>query len=157
MGPHHKLQYKRGIHPIVSIPISPFKTHTATPSERLCLIVAIIASRAIVRLDPRTLHKVLVRYTKVASRGREDSVTLGRAEHSHAVICHISPRCASHDACLERSLALFLYLRPMGNNISWHAGFRTDPFLAHAWIQAGDQPVSEAIETSQFVKTMFVD
>ncbi|WP_354191080.1 lasso peptide biosynthesis B2 protein [Arthrobacter sp. UYCu712] len=141
----------------MSIPISSFSTEPAGPIERVGLRAAVMASRAASHIKPAVLHKVLRRYAALVDVMGERSVTRSRAEHVHAALCGISPRCASHDACFVRSLALFLYLRPLGRNISWHAGFRTDPFFAHAWIQAGEHSISETVEVSQFVETMRVD
>ncbi|MFF1252740.1 lasso peptide biosynthesis B2 protein [Pseudarthrobacter sp. NPDC058329] len=140
----------------MSIPIGSFKTLRPTQPERLGLHVALTVSRGMSRMKPSVLHNVLGKYAGVVDKMGDRSVDAPRAERAHAALCHLSPRCASHEACFVRSLALFLYLRPLGRNISWHAGFRTDPFLGHAWIQVDSHPISEALEVSQFIETMRV-
>lgn len=140
----------------MSIPISPFNTRRPTPVERFGLYAALVFAHCVSHIKPAVLHKLLKRYADFVDLVGWRSVTRSRAEHAHAALCHISPRSASHDACFVRSLTLFLYLRFLGRNISWHAGFRTDPFLAHAWVQIGDHPVSEAIEVSDLIETLRV-
>lgn len=140
----------------MSIPIGSFSTRLPTPVERFGLCTALVIAHAASHIRPAFLNKLLKRYADVVDLIGRRSVTRSRAEHAHAALCHISPRSASHDACFVRSLTLFLYLRFLGRNISWHAGFRTDPFLAHAWVQIGDHPVSEAIEVSDLIETLRV-
>ena len=141
----------------MSIPISSFNTRKPTFFAGIGLRVALVAAHAVSRIKPSVLHWFLGKYSRIVGTVGRHAVTKLQAEQAHAGLCHISPRCASHDGCFVRSLTLYLYLLPIGSGLSWHAGFRTDPFLAHAWIQAGSEPISEALETSQFIETMRID
>ncbi|MBD1372841.1 lasso peptide biosynthesis B2 protein [Hazenella sp. IB182357] len=49
-------------------------------------------------------------------------------------------------ACLENSLALFLWTTSKGEAINWCVGVRLAPFSSHAWIEVDGQPVGESID-----------
>lgn len=46
--------------------------------------------------------------------------------------------------CLEQSLTLFVLLRRRGVRAELRLGVQPRPFYAHAWVEAGGRPISEA-------------
>ena len=49
-------------------------------------------------------------------------------------------------ACLKRSYMMLRYLRLCGHDADWVIGVRTWPFVAHCWLQVGDQVLDEDVE-----------
>lgn len=58
----------------------------------------------------------------------------------------VSLRCASGHGCLRRSLAVTLLCRLRGTRVTWRVGFRSPPPQAHAWVEAGGEPVRETVD-----------
>lgn len=69
-----------------------------------------------------------------------------RTERAFAVVTTLSLRCASGHGCLRRSLAVILLCRLSGMRATWRVGFRSPPPQAHAWVEAGGQPVCEIVD-----------
>lgn len=65
----------------------------------------------------------------------------------------VSPRCAGN-GCLQRSIAVVLMAATAGRSVQWKAGFRTEPFLAHAWVEVNGEPVGEPEEVKNYRTTI---
>ncbi|MFF3175406.1 lasso peptide biosynthesis B2 protein [Streptomyces sp. NPDC057900] len=102
------------------------------------------AARLLVRLPPARLHRLL----GVISRGSRPAgyAEVARARRS---VVSVSTRCAGL-GCLQRSVATVLMCRARGRWADWCTGFRTQPFGAHAWVEADGRPVDEPGELSVF-------
>ncbi|WNI32570.1 lasso peptide biosynthesis B2 protein [Streptomyces sp. ITFR-6] len=102
------------------------------------------AARLLVRLPPARLHRLL----GVISRGSRPAgyAEVARARRS---VVSVSTRCAGL-GCLQRSVATVLMCRARGRWSDWCTGFRTQPFGAHAWVEADGRPVDEPGELSVF-------
>ncbi|MFJ4835981.1 lasso peptide biosynthesis B2 protein [Streptomyces sp. NPDC088747] len=111
---------------------------------------AVAVARLMVLLPPRRLRQVLA----VASRGaraatREEALTARQA------VVTVSARCAGR-GCLQRSVATVLLCRLHGRWPDWCTGFRTQPFRAHAWVEAGAEAVGESGDVALFHTVMSV-
>jgi hypothetical protein len=102
------------------------------------------AARLLVRLPPARLHRVL----RVVSKGSRPAgyAEVARARRS---VVSVSTRCAGL-GCLQRSVATVLLCRTHGRWADWCTGFRTEPFGAHAWVEADGRPVDEPGQLSVF-------
>ncbi|WP_241481557.1 lasso peptide biosynthesis B2 protein [Nocardiopsis gilva] len=61
----------------------------------------------------------------------------------------VSTLCAG-EACLQRSLATVLLCRMGGSQPTWCVGVRTEPFQAHAWVEAEGAPVGEPMPADYY-------
>ncbi|WP_169818223.1 lasso peptide biosynthesis B2 protein [Shimazuella kribbensis] len=62
----------------------------------------------------------------------------------------------SRTACLEQSLALFLFVASYNKKVDWCVGVRLAPFVSHAWIEIEGIPVNEPLEVSEYKKVVLV-
>lgn len=76
-----------------------------------------------------------------------------RAAHLRNAVNSVSARCAGN-GCLQRSVAVMLLARLYGIPLSWHSGFRTRPFVAHAWVELEGKPVGENLDLSTFLVSL---
>jgi len=106
--------------------------------------LAVGLARLLVMLPPARLQRVL----QVLSKG---TVPAGyaRAARAREAAVSVSARCAGL-GCLQRSVATVLICRARGRWADWCTGFRTLPFAAHAWVEAGGVPVGEPGELGVF-------
>ncbi|MEV0398933.1 lasso peptide biosynthesis B2 protein [Actinoallomurus sp. NPDC050550] len=95
------------------------------------------AARVLARLPPRRIRVILVLLRAGARPADYDRARRAR----HAVVT-TSVLCAG-EGCLQRSLATALLCRAYGVWPTWHVGVRTEPFMAHAWVEAEGRPVDE--------------
>ncbi|MFD2469325.1 lasso peptide biosynthesis B2 protein [Amycolatopsis silviterrae] len=119
-------------------------------ARRVRAIFAVALARGLVRLSPRRLRAVLTTASRGAGPTDPDRALLAR----NAVVA-VSKRCAAQQ-CLQRSVAAALLCRMSGRWPTWCTGIRVQPFRAHAWIEAGGQPVGEESDMSLYVKVMEV-
>ncbi|GGT76008.1 hypothetical protein GCM10010207_86210 [Streptomyces atratus] len=116
-----------------------------------------IAARAVVpvaglliRLSPRRLSQVLA-WLQFGARPASHAQALAARD---AVVA-VSVRCAGQ-GCLQRSVATAALCRLRGVWPDWCTGVRTEPFRAHAWVEAEGQPVGEPDDTHLFLPVMTV-
>lgn len=117
-------------------------TDAGTPARpplhrRLAALPPVLAARLLVRLPPRRLFKVL----RLLRRGARPA-TAEQARTARAAVVAVSRRCAG-EGCLRRSVATTLLCRLRGVWPTWCTGVRTDPFRAHAWVEAEGGPAGE--------------
>lgn len=120
---------------------------TALPT----VVIALTAARFMSEMQPKTLQRVLERLRRGARAARTDETRLARDQ-----IVGTSMRCAG-PRCLERSLAVVFLCRLRGVWPDWCCGVATEPFRAHAWVEAEGAAVGEdALEISQLVPILRV-
>src|SRR5262249_22955820 len=88
-------------------------------------------------LPPRRIRAVLT----LVRRGAAPATYHEAEQALHAVLA-VSVLCGGR-YCLQRSLATALLCRIRGVWPTWCTGVPTAPFIAHAWVEAGGQPVGE--------------
>lgn len=98
----------------------------------------------LVRLPPRRLRQVL-RAASVGSRPADGALVSA----ARRAVVTVSPRCAGQ-GCLQRSVATVLLCRLRGRWADWCTGFRTQPFTAHAWVEAGGAAIGESADMTLF-------
>ncbi|WP_258718699.1 lasso peptide biosynthesis B2 protein [Saccharopolyspora gloriosae] len=101
----------------------------------------IAVAHLIGRMRPRRIRQVL----RLCARNARPA---GRAEAERArkLVVAASIRCAG-DGCVPRSIATALLCRTRGTWPTWQSGVRTNPFLAHAWVEVDGHPVDEPATT----------
>ncbi|MEU4805659.1 lasso peptide biosynthesis B2 protein [Actinosynnema sp. NPDC023587] len=121
------------------------------PLHRRALpLLAVAAATALTRLPPRHLCLVLERI-----RHRARPSTAAQATVARRAVVAVSLRCAG-EGCLPRSVAAALLCRLRGTWPTWRTGVRTDPFAAHAWIEAEDQVIDEIHPAGHFTPMLTV-
>jgi hypothetical protein len=111
--------------------------HPLAPHQRALALLAVTIARPLATIRPRHLRRVL----QLARRGARPA-TPAEALTARRAVVTVSLRCAGQ-GCLQRSIAAALYCRAHGNWPTWCTGVRTQPFAAHAWIEAHDHPIGE--------------
>ena len=102
------------------------------------LLRAYVIARASLRA--RTLAAVVRSVGRRKSRGdpRDRGVDLQAARELVNVFFHLRPFVYSwKDRCLLDSLVLIEFLAAYGIYADWFIGVRSQPFLAHSWVQLG--------------------
>lgn len=91
---------------------------------------------------------------RLARRGARPA-TYGEAHLARTEVMSLSVACAG-EGCLQRSLATALLCRMRGSWPTWCTGVRTQPFAAHAWVEAEGIPVGEETALAQYRPIMTV-
>jgi hypothetical protein len=118
--------------------------------RRPAALAAIAAARLIERMPPARIRRLMLRL-----RGGARPATAGEALAARQQVVALSMRCAGQ-GCLQRSIAAALLCRARGTWPTWRTGVRTEPFRAHAWIEADGAPVDEPAELAHFHPLMTV-
>ncbi|MER7757058.1 lasso peptide biosynthesis B2 protein [Kitasatospora sp. NPDC097643] len=118
--------------------------------QRPAALAAIGAARLIERMPPARIRRLLLRLRRGA-RPADPAEALAARQ---AVVA-LSMRCAGQ-GCLQRSIAAALLCRTRGTWPTWRTGVRTEPFRAHAWIEADGHPIDEPAELAHFHPLMTV-
>jgi hypothetical protein len=105
--------------------------------RRVLPLIAVGAARILATVRPSRLEAVLT----LVRRGAEPA-TLEQVRAARRAVVSVSLRC-SGQACLQRSIATALLCRVRGVWPVWCTGVRTQPFAAHAWVEANGYPVDE--------------
>ncbi|MET9296577.1 lasso peptide biosynthesis B2 protein [Streptomyces sp. NPDC003077] len=106
--------------------------------------LAIALAWALAKLPPRRIRS-LMETTRKGAR----PATYAEAEAARNQIVALSVACAG-EGCLQRSLATALLCRMHGTWPTWRTGVRTQPFTAHAWVEADNRPVAEPETTAHY-------
>ncbi|MCP2294457.1 Transglutaminase-like superfamily protein [Nocardia amikacinitolerans] len=118
--------------------------------ERLLARLAVAGAWPLTKLSPRRLRRVLT----LVHRGAAPA-TYGQALAARESVVAVSVRCAGQ-GCLHRALATALLCRMRGVWPVWCSGVRTEPFRAHAWVEAERLPVGEPFPTGYYTATLTV-
>ena len=105
--------------------------------QRPAALVAVAGARVLARLPPRRIRTLLT-----ALRRRAEPASYQQVEEALDAVLAVSVLYGGR-YCLQRSLAATLLCRIRGVWPTWCTGVRTAPFIAHAWVEAGGQPVGE--------------
>jgi len=110
------------------------------------VLARVAASSAwfLTRLPPHAVCRVLTVVIKGAGPADPAKVSYWRG-----AINSVSTRCAGN-GCLQRSVAVVLLARFFGTAPTWRTGFRPDPFVAHAWVEAEGVAVDEPQAVTHF-------
>lgn len=113
---------------------------------RRALVARLATTTAFVvaALPPRAIRAVLAAVARGGRPARADEVLAWRTAANS-----VSRRCAGL-GCLQRSIAVMLLARLHGVAPTWKTGFRPDPFVAHAWVEAEGKPVGEPPVVADF-------
>ncbi|MBM0274451.1 lasso peptide biosynthesis B2 protein [Micromonospora tarensis] len=115
--------------------------------RRLVTRAAIVLGHTLRPLPPALLAKVLGR----VSRGARPA-SYAEAKASRDRVMSASLGMNALQACLQRSLAVALLCRMSGCWPTWCAGVRqSEPFTAHAWVEAEGRSVGEPGVSERFV------
>lgn len=111
---------------------------------------AVGAAHLLAKVPPRRLRRVLG-----AVRRGSRPATAAQTLDARSSVVSVSAWCAGQ-GCLERSIATVLLCRLHGAWPDWCTGVRTQPFRAHAWVEAEGGPVGEPDDTGLFHAMMSV-
>lgn len=121
------------------------------PVDAACLVRFVRCSAAAglrLRLLPlqHIAHRITMRRTQTASTTQVPA-SHDRLRIAVAAYLHLrSLLLTAHDRCLHDSLSLLGFLAAEGWRPHWVIGVTTQPFRAHAWVQAGDLVLSDLHE-----------
>ena len=113
--------------------------------EGLLARISSVSAYWLIKMKPSRLEWVM-RHVAVLN-GVAD---YAKVEYLRTAVNSVSARCAGN-GCLQRSVAVMLLARLYRISLIWRCGFRTKPFIAHAWVESDGQPVGENIELSDFL------
>ncbi|MGW7514230.1 lasso peptide biosynthesis B2 protein [Streptomyces sp. NPDC054796] len=135
----------------MSFPVVPEQRSADVPL-RLRTLARLTVSIAwlLIRLSPGRQRRVL---SAVARRARP--AAYGQALDCRQAVVTVSRKCAGL-GCLQRSVATVLLCRMHGTWPEWCTGVRTEPFRAHAWVEAEGRPVGESEDILLFHKMLHV-
>ncbi|GAB2785643.1 lasso peptide biosynthesis B2 protein [Streptomyces daliensis] len=117
---------------------------------RLLARLTVTAAWLLIRLSPGRQRRVL----SVIARGARPA-GYGQALDCRQAVVTVSSKCAGL-GCLQRSVATVLLCRMHGAWPEWCTGVRTEPFRAHAWVEAEGRPVGEGEDIPLFRKMLHV-
>jgi hypothetical protein len=108
--------------------------------------VASLLAALLVRQPPARIRRVLA---WLRAGARPATWELATAMRNATVA--VSLPCAGREGCLRRSVAVVLLCRARGMWPTWCVGARDlPPFAAHAWVEAGGEPVGEDLPPGYF-------
>ena len=99
-----------------------------------------------------TLLDLSRRYARRRGRRSDPEALAARVE----VFRQLLPLAPWTGACLLQAELLLRFVNAADLDADWVFGVRTFPFLAHCWLQSGDQCVSEAPETLTVYRPILV-
>uniref|UniRef100_UPI003F490C7B lasso peptide biosynthesis B2 protein n=1 Tax=Pseudonocardia sp. CA-138482 TaxID=3240023 RepID=UPI003F490C7B len=121
----------------MTVPVALAEREPLPLRRRLPPFAAVAAARLLARARPARIRAVL----EFVRRGAVPA-TEQQAQCARRAVISVSLRCAGQH-CLQRSIASALLCRIRGTWPGWYIGVRTQPFVAHAWIQVGNRPIGE--------------
>ncbi|GGM41460.1 hypothetical protein GCM10012275_10570 [Longimycelium tulufanense] len=122
----------------------PYAPKQVPPARRWIVFAVSMAGKALARLNPRSVQRVLSTVRRGARPARCQEV-----EEIRRTLLLVSLACAAREGCLRRSITVALLCRLRGSWPTWHVGVRAvPPFAAHAWVEAEGIPVGEHVPAS---------
>lgn len=108
------------------------------PLHQRCLpLLAVTLARLLTHTNPARLRRALESVRRGAAPATAEEALTARQQ-----VVAVSLRCAGQ-GCLQRSIATALLCRARGTWPTWTTGVRTQPFAAHAWIEADGHIIGE--------------
>lgn len=130
----------------MAMPERPRPPLTRRMAGRAAVLVALLLARR----PPRRIRRLL---TLLQRRARP--ATVAEVQRARDTVVAVSALCAG-EGCLPRSLATVLLCRLHGAQPTWCTGVRTEPFSAHAWVEAEGVPVGEPAPLGTYMPLMRV-
>ena len=121
----------------MSVPVTLEQRQKLPLHRRVLPLLAVGVARPLAKLSPARLRRVLE-----FARGGAKPATAEKALAARQAVVSVSLRCAGQ-GCLQRSIATVLLCRVRGMWPTWCTGVRTQPFGAHAWVEAEDELLGE--------------
>ncbi|WP_217554984.1 lasso peptide biosynthesis B2 protein [Streptomyces sp. GbtcB6] len=121
----------------MSVPVTLAERRRLPPHRRALPLLAVALARPLGTIRPARLRRIL----EFTRRGAKPA-TADQALAARQAVVSVSLRCAGQH-CLQRSIATALLCRFRGVWPTWCTGVRTQPFAAHAWVEAEDQLIGE--------------
>ncbi len=128
----------------MTMPVTAERSVALPWTRRVTARAAAATARLLILLPPLRLRQVLT----LVGRGARPATTEQTLSARQAVVT-VSARCAGQ-GCLQRSVAAFLLCRLRGRVPDWCTGIRTQPFRAHAWVEAQGTAVGEGGDMALF-------
>ncbi|MEV4443528.1 lasso peptide biosynthesis B2 protein [Streptomyces sp. NPDC049577] len=110
--------------------------------------VTVLLARGIARLSPGRQFALLE-----ALRHGARACSAKEAHRARNAVLFVSVMCTG-PWCLQRSIATALLCRICGTWPEWCVGVRTEPFIAHAWVQVDGVPIDEDTEQLKYFHRM---
>ncbi|MFE2301823.1 lasso peptide biosynthesis B2 protein [Streptomyces sp. NPDC059445] len=121
----------------MSVPVTLAERRRLPPHRWVLPLLAVALARPLSTVRPARLRRILELSRRGARpAGADDALAARQA------VVSVSLRCAGQH-CLQRSIATALLCRFRGTWPTWCTGVRTQPFAAHAWVEAEDQLIGE--------------
>jgi hypothetical protein len=111
------------------------------PGVLACLATLLLMDVLPRMIGLRRTFKLLRRLTAERGESANAEAIIGETTRRVSIAAAFYPRRA---LCLEQSLTLFVLLRRRGIRAELRLGVQPRPFYAHAWVEAGGRPISEA-------------
>ncbi|MDA2803405.1 lasso peptide biosynthesis B2 protein [Nocardiopsis suaedae] len=134
----------------MSIPMAMPGRRRPPLTRRMAGRAAVLAALLLSRRPPRRIRSLLT-----LLRRRARPATAAEAQRARDTVVAVSALCAG-EGCLPRSLATVLLCRLHGAQPTWCTGVRTEPFSAHAWVEAEGAPVGEPAPPGTYMPLMRV-
>jgi hypothetical protein len=115
--------------------------HVRAPGVFACLMTLLFMDVIPRVIGLRRTFALLRRMTPDRGEPANSEAIVAETTHRVSIAAAFYPRWA---LCLEQSLTLFVLLRRRGVRAELRLGVQPRPFYAHAWVEAGGRPISEA-------------
>lgn len=115
--------------------------HVHAPGVFACLATLLFMDAIPRVIGLRRTFTLLRRMTPDRGEPANAEAIVADTTHRVSIAAAFYPRRA---LCLEQSLTLFVLLRRRGVRAELRLGVQPRPFYAHAWVEAGGRPISEA-------------
>ena len=131
----------------------PYRPRSVPLPTRLAARLAVGCAHLLATQPPARIRTLL----RQVRRGARPASVAQTAAALDTVLA-VSLTAGGRKGCLPRSLATVLLCRMRGQWPTWCVGVRKQPpFAAHAWVEAGSQPVGEDCPAEYFQRFFAVD
>ena len=136
----------------IAVPTSARSEHVSRETKvQMIDFINLVIARMVtaLKLRTRSLERIVLAVERRKSRtARSDSADRSaRIEQMAAVYSRVRPLAfTARSACLVDSLMLIEFLALYGLFPDWVIGVRTQPFLAHSWVQHDGRVLNDSLE-----------
>ncbi len=114
------------------------------PSVLRCGLLILVIKLALKTVGfGRTVAWIRRRTDAISRAALINAELVWAVEHAVAMAAALYPGRAK---CLEQSLVLYYLLRRRGAEVTYCQGVQARPFLAHAWVEYGGEPINDVAE-----------
>lgn len=114
---------------------------------RLCFALVL----AWMLLKARNLEQLLPWLEKRKAKCQKD-LTMQEAEEALDQIQRIKGFFLWRNACLEESLALFIWSTSQKKSVNWCVGVRLAPFASHAWVEVQEEALENVAAYEKMIQ-----